>query len=155
VPIEQECKICKRLFTLTKEQEALYESKRAANHPLALGCPLCGRTWMLTFAKQEKEEAHPQYRCPVSHCAGWVDCITAPKAKPFWGCGACGARWLDVENLYEEISAMAARYPYRKKCYKKAAGGKWLPVPLAEQPGNYEEQVEQEPFDKKNDFVRG
>ena len=59
MPIEQECKICKRVFTLSKEQEELYESNRAANQPLALGCPLCGRTWMMTFAKPEEEKAHP------------------------------------------------------------------------------------------------
>lgn len=155
MPIEQECKLCKRVFTLTKDQEKLYESKRAANQPLALGCPLCGRTWMMTFAQQKADKAHPQYRCPVSHCAGWVDYITAARAKSFYGCGACGSRWLNVENLYKEIAAMVALHPYRKECYRKVAGGKWKPVPLAHQPRDYEERVEREPFDEKDDFVRG
>lgn len=107
------------------------------------------------FEKEEEDSSHPQYRCPVSHCAGWVDYIAEPKAKPFWGCGACGSRWLDVKNLYKEMQAIAAQYPYRRKCYKKAAGGKWLPVPLAQQPVDYEERVEREPFDKKDSFNRG
>jgi len=101
MPIEQECKLCKRVFNLTKDQEKLYESKRAANQPLALGCPLCGRTWMMTFGQGKADKAHPQYRCPVSHCTGWVDYITAARAKSFYGCGACGSRWLNVENLYK------------------------------------------------------
>jgi hypothetical protein len=155
MPIEQECKLCKRVFNLTKDQEKLYESKRAANQPLALGCPLCGRTWMMTFGQGKADKAHPQYRCPVSHCAGWVDYITAARAKSFYGCGACGSRWLNVEDLYKEIAATVALHPYRKECYRKVAGGKWQPVPLAHQPRDYEERVEREPFDEKDDFVGG
>jgi len=153
--VEVTCNSCKRSFPLGKTDEKRYLANGAKNLPVALECPLCGRAWLAKFAVGPLEKAQPQLRCPVLHCAGWVDHIENQGPKPFWGCGGCGSRWFDLANLHKEISEMVVRYSYRKKCYKKAARGTWLPVPLAKQDGDYEDNVEREPRDKKRSFVRG
>jgi hypothetical protein len=146
---------CKRQFTLSEAQETLFMSMQEKKQPVALTCPLCGRTWLKTFAESKETQSHPQYRCPVSHCSGWVDYIQPQRSKPFWGCGACGSRWFDVENLFKEIQAITVCHTYRKRCYTRTSSGKWLPVPLSKQPSDYEEKVEREPYGEQGDFRRG
>src|SRR5512145_749001 len=153
--MKQQCNACKRQFTLTKSQQKLVESQRGARQLAALTCPLCGKTFFLSFAAEKKASTHPQFRCPVSHCAGWVDYITEQKGRPFWGCGECGSQWFDVENLYREIAAIQVSYPYRRKCYKPGKSNEWVSVALEKQPKDYEERVEQEPVDGRNEYVRG
>jgi transcription elongation factor Elf1 len=153
--IELQCRSCKREFALSKPQETLYEVQRRKKQPVALECTLCGRAFMVTFAAEPKGTEHPQFRCPVSHCAGWVDHIEQGRRKAFWGCGSCGSQWFKIENLFREIEAMVKRHAYRRKCYIKRATGGWLPAPPERQPSNYETLVEREPFEDSQDFVRG
>lgn len=93
------------------------------------------------------------YRCPVSHCTGWVVCVEDEEA-PFWGCGECGSVWFQKANLLREIDSILALFPYRHSCYRQAEG-EWLPTDPETIPKDYEERVEQEPWDDSDDSVRG
>jgi len=88
------------------------------------------------FPSQTGSPSQALQRCPT------------PRSRVRWITKLCATR-------HKEIAAMVALHPYRKECYRKVAGGKWQPVPLAHQPRDYEERVEREPFDEKDDFVRG
>lgn len=67
----------------------------------------------------------------------------------------CGTRLASsCRAAQQEIEEIQGRYPYRRKCYKKARR-QWLPVPLEKQPRDYEEKVEEESIDPRDDFVRG
>lgn len=93
------------------------------------------------------------YRCPVSHCAGWVDLIE-DKTSSFFGCGECGSMWYDEKNFQKEITQIISLYDYRAKCYNMIED-KWMPAPFKNEDKNYESLVESEPFDKSKSFIRG
>ncbi|WP_276378603.1 hypothetical protein [Flavobacterium sp. H4147] len=93
------------------------------------------------------------YRCPVSHCAGWVDLIE-DKTSSFFGCGECGSMWHDEKNFQKEITQIISLHDYRAKCYNMIED-KWMPAPFKNEDKNYESLVESEPFDKSKSFIRG
>ncbi|KRD08140.1 hypothetical protein ASE21_15710 [Flavobacterium sp. Root901] len=93
------------------------------------------------------------YRCPVSHCIGWVDLIDDDNSS-FFGCGECGSIWYEEKNFQKEITQIISLYEYRTKCYEEI-GEKWLPALFENEDKNYEILVESEPFDKSKSFIRG
>jgi uncharacterized Zn finger protein len=90
------------------------------------------------------------YRCPTSHCTGWVadisDVPTESGKKVKWGCGECGNVWKDDAALQRAISSIVARAPHRAAVYHQQ-GKNWLPVELKAQPVDYETTVESEPYE--------
>lgn len=81
-------------------------------------------------------------RCPEVCCTGWVSEVDDGD-EHFWGCGECGNVWYDRGELDEAIGDIVSQFPYRKKVYRKSKGS-WQPVPLDDEPEDYEELVEEE-----------
>ena len=88
-------------------------------------------------------------RCPEVGCTGWVSEVRDAD-EHFWGCGECGATWFDRGDLDESIREAVEKYPYRKQCYRKSKDS-WRPVPLKNEPDDYEDLVEQEADDDVSD----
>lgn len=94
-----------------------------------------------------------RWRCPVSHCSGWV--VFVDHDPPgFWGCCECGADWEDEGSLQREISNIVVKHAYRAKCYQ-ANGNQWLPAPRGDETPDYESLVEAEAWDRSSTFRRG
>lgn len=81
-------------------------------------------------------------RCPARACTGWV-CEVADDDQTFWGCGECGNVWPTRDELNAAIDSAIEKRPYRAKCYVRS-GKLWEPEPLANEPEDYEELVEEE-----------
>jgi Zn-finger nucleic acid-binding protein len=81
-------------------------------------------------------------RCPEEACTGWVSEVDDGD-EHFWGCGECGNVWYERAELDEAIAEIIVRFPYRKKVYRQS-NGNWQPVPLDDEPEDYEELVEEE-----------
>lgn len=118
---------------------------------IMMECPKCYAD--IAWKPVEKKKGVP-YRCPVSHCGGWVSYVENFDDGKFWGCGECGATWRSNEGLMRDISSIQEKYEYRKTCYIKEAGS-WAPGDLNNEVEGYEELVESEEYDEKNDFDRG
>lgn len=157
--IKSECQVCHRTFTLSHQQAILVTDllKRNLNF-IMVECPLCG---FATNYKAENETIQninitvspSSYRCPVSHCSGWVDFINEETSE-FFGCGECGSIWHEEKNFQKEITDIISLYDYRAKCYEIILD-KWMPSAIKNEDKNYEKLIECEPFDKSKSFIRG
>ena len=154
------CSMCERGFKPNSKQARLIEESRAKGMAfVVIDCPHCTCGAFVMLKEPASQSAEPNYRCPVSGCAGWVcflegDRKAKKKEKPFWGCGECGSFWIKLGNLRKEIDAIVKKYPYRKKSYRKLKG-EWLPADPAREPADYDERVEQEPMDEAKSYRRG
>lgn len=154
--IKSECQTCHRTFTLSNQQAILVTDmlKRNLNF-IMIECPLCG---LATNYKAENETMQKliqpsPYRCPVSHCSGWVEFIDE-NSSGFFGCGECGSMWYEEKNLQKEITHIISLYNYRAKCYEMISY-KWIPASFKNEDKNYSYLVDFEPLDKIKNFIRG
>lgn len=117
-------------------------------------CSNCKRQYIGEFTKQDNQTSQNHFRCPVSHCAGWISYIEQD-GHCVYACGECGSFWKEKNILFNEIIEITAKFPYRKKSYRFSSNGDITPVPLENEETSYEEQVETEPFDSLNVYERG
>jgi len=138
------CTNCGKAFEASAKQQKLIDAIKAKGGKLVMvECPHCYFDFGAVLDKVDEPEDEP-YRCPVSGCTGWVSFVEMKGRAPFHGCGECGSTWSAKANLFRDITAAIARYPYRKKAYRKDGAG-WLPGDPDEEPANYESKVEREP----------
>lgn len=78
-------------------------------------------------------------RCPIETCAGYV----VGSSGSVWCCEDCGYEWDGREELNEAIAEIVAKHSHRQACYVKN-GNNWGPVPVHEEPEDYEDRVEEE-----------
>jgi len=150
--MELTCNICKRAYAPIAEQNAFMHASRGKGMKFVmLKCPHCGSHSSVSIA-EETPEPKPTYRCPVAGCAGWVSQVEDERMG-FWGCGECGAIWKSLAGLAREITAIVAKFTYRKQSYRKR-GRHWMPGDLAKEVGGYEERVAAEPPDASDRFER-
>ena len=146
-----QCSSCGRTFAESATQAALIHSGNQKGMPVVmLSCSLCGRGFLhhLAPAGASSARAAPVCRCPGPHCAGWVnDLSSIPDEENKWGCGECGRTWLDDRALDHAIDEIVRRYPHRESAYTCTQGARWLGVPLADQPKDYEEVIETEDWE--------
>lgn len=83
-------------------------------------------------------------RCPLPHCTGWVTQLD-PEDGSLFMCDDCGQVWETKAELDAAIAAIIERFPYRAAVYRQTAEG-FAAVPEAEEPADYEKQVNQEPW---------
>lgn len=149
------CQACKKTFTLSHCQQGIVtELKGKGLSFIMIECPNCGTSTPYmpdTIHEPTQHKQNDVYRCPVSHCSGWVAWI---ESSSFFGCGQCGSIWHDEKNLNDAIGQSVSNYPYRASCYKKI-NEQWTPAPIELQPDNYEELVELESFDHAQTVLRG
>lgn len=154
---KSECQSCHRPFVLSEGQASVVDAAlKKGQIFIVIECPLCGMA--TTYVPHEGaslvvEKEDPPYRCPVSHCAGWVSFVEED-ASGFWGCGECGSIWRKEKNLQSEITNIISRYKYRCGCYMKKSD-RWIPAPFSDEDSDYENLVESEPVDKGRKLVRG
>lgn len=121
-PAEIFCKNCGTAFALTElsgQHKQLIDSLAAKGASLAMvDCPRCQRSVPVELREEAKGE---QWKCPMSHCDGWVNEISID-ADHFWGCGECGCCWKKQENLIRDITASIKKFPYRAVFYQQANG---------------------------------
>ena len=60
-------------------------------------------------------------------------------------CDDCGQVWETKAELDAAIAEIIARFPYRAAVYRQGTNG-YEAVPEAEEPADYETQVNQEPW---------
>jgi hypothetical protein len=153
-----QCENCRRDFLLSGEEARRVSAMLAKQMAfIMVECPLCrlGTQYCPTGStiNASKGEEPAPYRCPVSHCAGWVSFINDAPAG-FWGCGECGSFWRDSNNFQRELKQIAAKYRYRAMCYRPGKDN-WTPAPFSEEVPDYERLVEDEPIDPQTEFMRG
>lgn len=155
---KSKCQSCHQTFELSNKQINLVtDLLNRGQKFIMLECSLCG---LATNYQQENDDIQNSaievdsytYRCPVSHCTGWVELIE-DSTSSFFGCGECGSIWHEEQSFQKEITQIVSLYNYRAKCYKMIEN-KWTPSPLENEDKNYETLVESEPFDKKKSFTR-
>lgn len=86
-------------------------------------------------------------RCPTQTCYGWVSAIEENIENLFYGCGSCGNVWFHAHDLFNEITAIIQKYPYRAAVYihsEHQGMCGYVAVPLAEEPADYINQVNTE-----------
>lgn len=82
--------------------------------------------------------------CPVETCDGLVVALADyGDLSAEYQCGECGNEWNSKADLDGAITAIIARYPYRRACYVKAESG-WSPVECEQLPADYHELVARE-----------
>jgi hypothetical protein len=156
------CQKCGGTFQPLEAPHAdlVHRAAKARYKELGIECPLCADYTKIdpvavAAGKDGTVVSEPMYRCPVSGCTGWVNYVRAGRHKrPFWGCGECGSIWHRKAKLLSEIDKIIKKFPYRRKCYRKSKGA-WHPADPDRIPDDYDERVEAEPQDERNDFVRG
>lgn len=89
-----------------------------------------------------ESEVYPvpiRLRCPIETCAGYVvgDSVNT------WCCEECGYEWDEREELNEAVSEIIDKYAHRQACYVKN-GDNWDPVPVDQEPEDYQDLVEGE-----------
>jgi uncharacterized Zn finger protein len=147
------CNICKHVFRPSDEQNAFIDRSRGKGMKFVmLKCPNCGSHSSVSIV-EEPPEPEVTYRCPVAGCWGWVSEVDDGGDK-FWGCGECGSIWRSLASLEKEITAIVARFPYRRKSYRKK-GAHWAPGELTKEVSDYEDRVASEPPDSSDEFERG
>jgi hypothetical protein len=148
------CKICKHNYVPKKQQaKFMAESREKGMKFVMLSCLRCGSGCSVQLVPDAPEH-EPPYRCPVAGCYGWVSHVQETPRKSFWGCGECGSIWKTLAALEKEITAIVAKYAYRKKSYRKKAGN-WLPADPTKEPSDYDERVLSEAADESESFERG
>ncbi|MCT2562824.1 hypothetical protein [Chryseobacterium herbae] len=141
------CDHCKQTFTASGEQASfILDSQKKGMRFIMLECSSCYNGFPLnpqTMDPPDPQKATDEdhLRCPISSCYGLISYVE--DEKPFWGCGECGTVWFTQTDLFEAIGNSIEKHPYRAKVYTKK-GNTFLPVPLANEPENYEETVAQE-----------
>ena len=93
-------------------------------------------------ASSAKMQGAEKFRCPELNCTGWIEDISDVSPVQ-WGCGECGNVWADSAALEGSIRHIVKRFAHRKQVYKVLKSSV-VPVPLAAQPSNYEQQVSTE-----------
>ncbi|TJY58770.1 hypothetical protein E4T66_14285 [Sinimarinibacterium sp. CAU 1509] len=86
------------------------------------------------------------YACPTLGCsyiAACEDIYPINFESAAWSCGECAIRWASTIELFNEIRAAIARFPYRAACYEEDASG-YIPAPRSSWPKDYEERVSAE-----------
>ena len=152
------CGFCGRTYEASSGLENAFREWRSRRLRYGrLTCEKCGKNGPLDIraARIHQPVAGPppnQYRCPVSHCDGWVEHVKW-RAKKIWRCGECGGEWATQADLFAHLEAVMKRYPYRKKVYRRVKDG-WESVKLTEEPSNYEERVYKEPFEDEPHLPR-
>lgn len=141
------CDQCKETFTASGEQISfISDSRKKGMRFIMLECLSCYKGFSLnpltmTVPVPEKTTDEDLLRCPCDSCYGLISYVE--DQKPFWGCGECGSVWFTQSDLFEAIEASIKKHPYRAKVYKKK-GNNFMPVPLENEPENYEETVARE-----------
>jgi hypothetical protein len=155
------CEMCHKTFMLSKNDICLVEKAKANGQKfIMVECTECllGTSYVPPGEKHlapVNQDTDMPYRCPVSHCIGWVVNVDSDdNGRSFFGCGECGSIWYDKNTLYSEIAQIVKKYPYRKKSYYKKFD-KWIPADPEKESQKYEEKVKTEPFDEKGNFERG
>jgi len=141
------CDQCKETFAASQEQISfVLDSQKKGMQFIMLECLSCFRGFSLNpltmdtpTLQKTMDEDH--LRCPCDSCHGLISYVE--DRKPFWGCGECGSVWLTKAVLFEAIADSIKKHPYRAKVYKKK-GNNFVPVPLEDEPENYEETVARE-----------
>ena len=109
----------------------------------------------MTLAGALEHPDHPSLGTDVGEAVG-LERVGVPVTtevddgdEHFWGCGECGNVWYEREELDEAIGEITSRFAYRKKVYRQQKGI-WHPVPLDDEPEDYEERVEEEWDDEED-----
>lgn len=141
------CDQCKETFTASPDQISfISDSQKKGMRFIMLECLSCYSNFSLDPLTMElpvpqKTTNEDHLRCPCDSCYGLISYIDNP--KPFWGCGECGTVWFAKADLSDAIAKSIEKHPYRAKVYRKK-GNNFLPVPLNNEPENYEETVSNE-----------
>ncbi|MDN5395687.1 MAG: hypothetical protein L0G39_16100 [Chryseobacterium sp.] len=146
------CDQCKETFTASPDQMAfISDSQKKGMRFIMLECLSCYSSFSLNPMTMEqpipkKKADEDGLRCPCNSCYGLLSYVD--DSKPFWGCGECGTVWFSKADLFQSITNSIEKYPYRAKVYTKK-GNNFHPVPLENEPENYEDVVAQEKTDSK------
>lgn len=145
------CDHCKEAFELDAEETARVDNaKSKGRHAIIVKCPNCEMSTFGQWAEVKPKE--PMLRCPVSACSGQVVQVNEG-GRVYRGCGECGSQWKQAASPQQEITAIIKKFPYRKKCYRKA-GELWVAAGSDSEAANYEERVAEEPDDPSDSYER-
>lgn len=108
------CQNCHVVFKLKKKDINLVNKLQANGQKfIMLECPECGLgTHFVNLESvlenpQEYKVSDNQYRCPTSHCTGWVCNVHEGDGNnSFWGCGECGRIWPHIDLLFDDIKSI-------------------------------------------------
>jgi hypothetical protein len=149
------CTQCTKEFVPTKEQQNfILSAKEKGMKFIMIKCPNCAKSFPFNpILLGEYNPENKAIQCPVPRCVGFVSFINDEK-KNFYGCGECGSIWYDKKNLNKEIKVIIEKYSYRTNVYS-INNEAIEPVPLDQEPKDYENWVSKEEEEKRKNFVRG
>jgi len=81
-----------------------------------------------------------EIRCPCETCYGWVSEVEEDGSSLFYGCGSCGNVWRNRSDLYDAVTSILEKYPYRAAAYLITKEG-YFATDLDEEPEDYEERI--------------
>ena len=154
-----ECSSCRKSFAPSPEQQKFLESAKLKNIAfIALKCPNCGMSFGYDIKQSSEETNKPEtWKCPISHCDGWVVHVDLDKKYSDgglqWACGECGSFWRSKDNLIKEVREIIKKFPYRSVFYDDI-NGQIMPSSVIWFPGS-DEKIESEPYDTHDDYERG
>ena len=158
------CTCCKAVTKLTDESIRIVADviKRNAEGCF-VKCAECGQVYLWKPRKKRARKKEVPYRCPELFCPGYVFSVEKKigdkKKIPVQMCGECGAIWASQAMLDEQIGRMVAKFPHRKRVYKKGKGNHWVPIHPEKAKVSYEyeealEEIEMADYDKNQEAMK-
>ena len=158
------CTNCKTITKLSKDSiktvEIILKTKAEGGF---VECAECGHIYLWKPRKKRSQKKEAPYRCPELFCPGYVfvveEKIGGKKKIPVQMCGECGDIWTSQKMLDEQISRMVAKYPHRKRVYKKDKRGHWVSIHPEKAKVSYEyeealEEIEMADYDKNQEAIK-